>query len=314
MNKDIDASMKLTEDAVKAYGTQENSFKDKDTKSKQTQALVKTIIAGQEERLNWPRFLEVESAAIPKPGEKGNLTETDPVNQVKLWRGEGNAGLKAYEWFQERMRKGVPSNEAVADAMSKQPLALAMINVEAIYSRWVYSVPRFLEAVDNKVFDEFKDTIADNLKDEEKELDTAKNRYKPKAADGAAWVVEIRGYTDFKEGPTLVKQGAGPQPPEVRHLRQRRRQGRALYRRRAGPREGEGLARVRLSRVPGRSVANQDRPVLPRSTAPRRRQRQPYGRGWNDGRGRRAGNRRAGNQAGRSWRRGGRHQRRHNRR
>lgn len=200
----INDGIKDTKGAVEAFTRQENKFKSMEEESRKTQARVKMIIAGNEERLNWPRFFEVETAALPHPGDKGNLnSDTD---QIRLWRGEGNVGVAAYEWFQRRMRTGVPIEQALADAQSKEPLSLAMVNVEAVNTRWVFSVPKFLEAVDNQVYDTFKEDMADTLREDEREKDDAKGgRFKPKAPDGPGWIVEIRGYTDHKDGRNFIQ-------------------------------------------------------------------------------------------------------------
>ena len=183
---------------------------------------MKKIIAGQEERLNWPRWVEVFTASLPRPGDNGNLTETSfrfnstvpapdqpAFNQVQLWRGEGRAGLDALEWFNRRMQKGVPIEEAVADELSAHPKSLAMVNVETVHTRYVTDINAFLQATDKVVLDKFTDSIAEWMKDDERELDTSvpdKPRQKPKAPAEAGWVVEIRGYTDHDKGGTFVRQ------------------------------------------------------------------------------------------------------------
>jgi hypothetical protein len=199
----INDGIKDTKTAADAFAKQETKFKSMEEDSRKTQARVKMIIAGQEERLNWPRFFEVETAVMPRPGANGNLNgDTD---QIRLWRGESDAGVAAHEWFQRRMRTGVPIEQALADAQSKEPQALAMVNVEAVNTRWVFSVPKFLEAVDTQVKDAFNEDIADYLKEEERERDDTKGRFKPKAPEGPGWVVEIRGYTDHKEGQRFIR-------------------------------------------------------------------------------------------------------------
>lgn len=210
----------MTEKAVKAFDAQNNTFSTKLTQSALKQKEVKTIIAGQEERLNWPRWVEVFTATLPRPGNNGNLNDAsfrfnstipvpgDPlINQVQLWQGSGNAGINALEWFNRRMRSGVPIEEAVLDATSKNPEALAMVNVEAVYPRYVNDINAFLAAADKKVLTEFGDSIADWMKDEEREKDEAvPGRWKPKGPPEPGWVIEIRGFTDHKEGATFVRQ------------------------------------------------------------------------------------------------------------
>src|SRR5262249_5195618 len=161
---------------------------------------------GQEERLNWPRYIEVFTSALPRPGAGGNLTETGvqvnsslttPFSQVQLWKGEGSAGQDALEWFNRRMQRGVPIEDAVADETSEPPKALAMINVETVHTRYVSDIGAFLAAADKVVQNTFVDQIANWMKDDEREPDpAAEGRFKPKAPAEKGWVVEIRGFTD----------------------------------------------------------------------------------------------------------------------
>jgi type IV pilus assembly protein PilM len=197
--------------AVSAYGSQESKFNSAVGKSKDEQRAAKTIIAGQEERLNWPRFFEVLTAAMPHPGEKGNLPDA-------MWKGSGQAGVEALQWFERRMKTGVPIEQAMIDDASAHPKNLAMVNVEAVHTRWVTDLPGLLAAVDNAVYGDptqkstgvtnFGENIADTMKEDEREKDEAQGgRFKPKWTneDKKGWVVEIRGYTDHAGGQQFVK-------------------------------------------------------------------------------------------------------------
>jgi len=201
-----DATDKATA-AGGAHGTQETKVKGKLDEAQGGLREVKLILAGQDERLNWARFFEVQTATMPRPGDKensGNLTDAD---QVALWRGAGDVGVEALKWFEKRMRNGVRIEDAVDDERSENPKNLAMVNVEAVHTRWVTDPAAFLAAADAEVYgDPEKKTglgtyIADYMKAEEKEADPARNGnlkpvWKGEAGQGA-WVVEIRGYTDY---------------------------------------------------------------------------------------------------------------------
>jgi len=213
-----DPSIKKAEEAVKqatsAYSSQESKFASAKNKAEDTQREVKTILAGLEDRLNWPRFFEVQTAAMPRPGEAkdgGNLNADD--EQRRLWRGEGEAGVAAFEWFKHRMSRGVPIEQATDDDRSDHPQRLAMVQVEAIHTRWVNDIGKFLEAADATVYGDpsknvgFGENIAETMKDEERVPDEAQGgRLRPKLpVEGGAWVVEIRGFTDHQEGRTFVR-------------------------------------------------------------------------------------------------------------
>ena len=212
-DKNIDQGIQMTKTAGTAYSAQQSKFDEELAKSKQKQDETKFIIAGQEERLNWPRFVEVFTASLPRPGADGNLTETNakansttpPFNQEQVWKGEADAGVKAYEWFRDRMSKGVPIEEAIADARSDMPKSLAFVNIETVHTRWVNNANAFLQAADAQVKSRYNINIADWMTDEEREKDEALGgRWKPKAGDGGAWVIEIRGYTDHRGGRTFL--------------------------------------------------------------------------------------------------------------
>jgi type IV pilus assembly protein PilM len=201
----VDEGIKSAKNASSAYGSAESAYNQRKQQSKTTQEQVKLIIAGQEERLNWSRFLEVETAAMPRPGdpkkEGGNL-------EPSVWMGSGNVGLEALQWFKKRMRDGVKLDEALSDAASKHPSNLAMVNVEAVNTRWVTDLGAFLEQVDEYCYNVsgWGDVIANSMREDEVEMDEAKGRKKPKKVEGAGWVVEIRGFTDHQRGPQFLKQ------------------------------------------------------------------------------------------------------------
>ena len=213
-DKDIDKGIEMTKSAGTAYSGQESKYTTKLADSKKKQDETKLIIAGAEERLNWPRLTEVFTASLPRAGDNGNLNEAqakvnssvEVFDQNKLWKGEGRAGQEAYDWFLRRMSEGVLVEQAIADANSDKPKSLAFVNIETVHTRWVNNTSAFLTAADEQVQTRFSVPIADWMKDDERERDEAKNRWKPKAPEGGAWVVEIRGYTDHKGGRRFIEQ------------------------------------------------------------------------------------------------------------
>jgi hypothetical protein len=116
------------------------------------------------------------------------------------------------EWFQNRMKKGVPVDDIREDQNSPHPKALAMVNVEYFHTRWVNDVNAFLQAADAQVQDKFNLAIADWMPDAEREKDESKGgRWKPKGTAEGGWVIEIRGWTDYddevKGGRTFINRG-----------------------------------------------------------------------------------------------------------
>ncbi len=206
--------------AISAHDSQKTKYEDTVKTSLAEQARGKTVIAGQEERLNWPRFYEVETAVMPRPGDKsegGNLYD----NPEFKWKGAGDVGVEALNWFKQRMARGVPIEQALADDASDHPKNLALVNVEAVHTRWVSNPAEFLAAADDAVYGDGKTRgygkfIADTMLDSERDpRDEPKDHFKPawkfpppapgeKAPDGV-WAVEIRGYTDHKDAPDFLK-------------------------------------------------------------------------------------------------------------
>ncbi|MDY3561314.1 type IV pilus assembly protein PilM [Gemmata sp. JC673] len=216
-DKNVDKGIQMTKDAGSKYSAQESTYNTKLAEKNKKQDETKLIIAGQEERLNWPRFTEVFTASLPRPGlakDGGNLTEVGgtvndspdlpPIDQTKLWNGA--TGQRAYDWFVQRMSEGVPIERAIEDSRSKYPEALAFLNIETVHTRWVTNASAFLAAADDQVQFRFGNPIADWMKNDEREKDAEKGRWKPKAAEGGAWVIEVRGYTDHTGGRRFVEQ------------------------------------------------------------------------------------------------------------
>jgi hypothetical protein len=140
---------------------------------------------------------------MPRPGDPKSGGNLDPT----LWIGAGNAGIEAKAWFDRRMREGVKVEDALKDSTSRHPANLAMVNVEAVHTRWVHDLGMFLEAVDEFVYtgSGWGDKIAESMREDEREMDEAKGRLKPKKIEGVGWVVELRGYTDHREGVQFIK-------------------------------------------------------------------------------------------------------------
>ena len=220
--KQIADAIKSSEGAVQEAGRQDSAYSAKVNEVKDTTGQLKAIIAGNDERLNWPRLNEVFSAAMPRPGDNGNLNATP--EQIKLWKGADNSGIEAVRWHLQRQLTGVPIELADDDARSENPKHLALVNVEAVYCRWVDDVQAFLTAADAAVYGDpntktgFGESIADYMRDKtsdaaddaEREKDEAQNgRWKPKyKPGGGGWVFEVRGFTDHDRGNRQFMQDA----------------------------------------------------------------------------------------------------------
>ena len=205
-SKEIDKGIEAAKGAVTAATAKDAEESGKKSTVGEVTKELKTNNAGADERLNWPRFTEVFSAALPRPGETGNL---DPG----IWQGNQDAGQKALQWFQERMRSGVSKDQAILDEMpdNPNPKNLAMVNVEAFTARWVDDLPKFYERMDAKVFAPegqggFGADIARNMRPDEREpREQDAKRFKPKVPPGGGWVIEVAGYTEHTNGEAFVE-------------------------------------------------------------------------------------------------------------
>jgi len=232
-DKRIEAARAKVQTAITAFSGQETKYNTAIATSLEAQARGKTVIAGQEERLNWPRFYEVQTIAMPRPGDINN---SDPKSGGNIpstdfnWKGAGDVGIEALRWFKDRMARGVPIEQALEDDRSAHPANLAVVNVEAVHARWVTNPAEFLAAADAAVYGDvdkkigYGKYIADTMLPDEREPrspEPEEKHFKPlwKAAAPAAdkpgaappaelpgaWVVEIRGYTDHQNAPAFLR-------------------------------------------------------------------------------------------------------------
>lgn len=200
----IDEAIKGAGTAVSAFKTQETQIAAKTAAVAATQADVKAIITGNDERLNWVRLQEVLVAALPRHGDAasgGNLTDPD---QVKLW--STPEGERAYKKYLERLSEGIPLERLYDDDLTEH---LANVNVEAVHARYTDNLANFLANADTYAVKNYKTNIAesDDLLPAEKEDDTSVTppRPKPKIGEGGGWVVEVRGYTHHELGTRFLR-------------------------------------------------------------------------------------------------------------
>jgi type IV pilus assembly protein PilM len=207
----ITKAMDTAKSAVGRVGEQETKFTSATGAISDSKKLVKAVVSGQDERLNWIRLYEVLGAALPRPGDGA-----DPGNmRPEVWKtAEGQA---AYAKFLERMRDGVKLEDALEyERKGEHPKNLAMVNLETVHARWVDNLPAFFQKADDEVYGDptvkpargFGASIARVMLPDEKKQDEATKRYKPEIKEGGGWVIELRGYTDFQS----KEAGLGAEP------------------------------------------------------------------------------------------------------
>jgi type IV pilus assembly protein PilM len=142
---------------------------------------------------------------------------------------------QAINLYYGRVRQGVPPEKMYDTTLSA---SLPVINIEAIDCRWTDNLQGFLDNANRYAFQTHGQNIVEDLKDEraiqvpkakknpddpdteelklpaEREKtdapnvrgsDPSKHNYNPKAPEGGAWVVELRGFTYHKDSWVFVR-------------------------------------------------------------------------------------------------------------
>ena len=208
-DKKIATAIGKAEGAVKAAKTQEDSRTKKEGEKKAAETEVKAIVSGNEERLNWARIMELISAALPVPEYAkdgkvlvaGNL---DLPDQRPYW--VTNPQQAAIAKHYDRIAAGVPLTKLFDDDKSED---LPTVNIEAVDCRYSDNVQNFL--ANAQVFADAKSGLKMKLdfppNMEMVENDDPNPNYKqvPKAPEGGAWIIEIRGYTYNRDATNFLR-------------------------------------------------------------------------------------------------------------
>jgi type IV pilus assembly protein PilM len=173
--------------AVAAAKAQDDAFAKAKKDAQDEEEAVKSIVAGQAERLNWMNLTKFISEALPQPDGK-NLP---PDRKTLYWDTRPNiknavnmSGKEAFEEYQTRLREGLkPPAEDVKDV---DPLPrgidnLVQISIESVDARFCDDLPTFWKAA-TKGLEEARVRPLEHYK-----------KVLPKDKDG--WVVEVTGYT-----------------------------------------------------------------------------------------------------------------------
>jgi len=204
-------------------------------------AEVKAIVSGSEERLNWPRVLEVINAALPKPGlvgpdgqivSYGNMELKDP-DQQRYWT-DGKAQL-ALKKQRERVARGISLEEIFDDDKTED---LPTVNIEAVDARYTDNLQGFLlnaqmfaESTSGlNIFADLPFPAEQRVKNEPLlvapvpgapgtppaaaapppgapgvPFNAKRPLETPKAPYGGGWIIEIRGYTFNHDGTNFIR-------------------------------------------------------------------------------------------------------------
>ena len=196
----IAKSMSKADTVVKAAKDQETDRNKKETDKAAAIAEVKAIVSGNDERLNWARLMELISASLPVPGvidksgtvkSMGNL---ELPEQQPYWKKAEQQTAIAKHF--ERIASGVPLSKLFDDDKAED---LPTVNIEAVDCRYSDNVQTFL--INAQAYAERTSGLPIMLdfpaNAEKVPVDDPTSKFKeaPKAPEGSAWIIEIRGYT-----------------------------------------------------------------------------------------------------------------------
>jgi type IV pilus assembly protein PilM len=165
----IEDSIKKGDSAVKEVESWKSRCLAKEAEIETNEKAVKSVIAGQDERLDWLRLSQYLSEILPDPT---NLPK-NPQIRGKYWNA---AAERAHDNLAKRIAAPL-SNDNKADEEKELP-DLIQVNIEAV-------LPMFTN--DLKVF-------YANL-ERDKKFDGMPQRDKDNPPEGPGWVVELRGFT-----------------------------------------------------------------------------------------------------------------------
>lgn len=166
---------KDVESTVKRFKSEVDSVERKIEDSKKA---VKSIVFGQDERLNWMRFNQFVNHSLPRP-DGSNLSDTA---RRMFWN------QRAAEAYQKFLAQETGKQQGGDDEKWRDDLIQA--NVEAIFS----------------VFTDDLASYFNRLKGSTQYMETMLEKDQKTPPEGKGWVVEVRGYTYHRAEYDFVNQ------------------------------------------------------------------------------------------------------------
>ena len=209
----ISSSISSAETVTNAAASLDSQIAAKRSENEKTTTEVESIIAGHGERENWLKLNQFVNESVPIPGPADE--KASPVRGYHNML-EGRLpeywntvpGRRAIVKLQERVGKGIDPINALADDDMREHLA--MVDIEAIYSRYTTNLKSAYEALEQQrrrdvggplsfpgsflAPDEWWEKKTDRPhppRNERGELNV-REELKP---DGEGWLVEVRGST-----------------------------------------------------------------------------------------------------------------------
>lgn len=184
----VETAIKKANDTAGRASSMESAFQTAKTNALKEEEAVKSIVAGQAERLNWLKLYRFISDAIPQPDGKNLPPDTVDeyfVKQQSRTRG-AMSGKEAYTEYVRRIRDGfkplkpLDDKQEAADTMPPGIDDLVQFSIESIDCRYCDDLPTFWKAATtNREEGDVRPT----------------DHFKKKLPEGKGWVVEVTGYT-----------------------------------------------------------------------------------------------------------------------
>jgi type IV pilus assembly protein PilM len=164
-----DARKNFGKPAIQAAEEGNKQYQAKAQEVDQLKKLVRSVVAGQEERINWLMLNKHINDCLPRP-DLANLTD-------KQKAAYGEKGKAAYDKFLARQA----ANRGEAQSVDDEDLVL--INLESCNSLYCDDLSAYFN----------------RLKEANKVLDSMPKEDQEKPPTGAGWIVELRGYTNHRD-------------------------------------------------------------------------------------------------------------------
>jgi type IV pilus assembly protein PilM len=201
----VQRAIKGATDAKANADRAKSQFEAVKKKAKDEEDAVRTIVAGQFERDNWPELYKFISAAIPQPDgrpreftifdEEGNEAETIKLDNVPqdVAGQYVKPGEKAY---QEYLSKHVTADAAKEGSNEPTPGTedLIQFNIESVQAFYCDNLSSFWDQVKQ----------SDRIKKNRQEFVRPKEQY-AKNPTGAGWIIEVHGWTYHRQKENFIK-------------------------------------------------------------------------------------------------------------
>ncbi len=207
-DKRVEKAVVAAGDAAKKAQSAKSALDAAKKKARDEEDAVRTIVAGQFERDNWPELLKFLNAAIPQPdirkkleykvlAEDGNVAETITLDDIPFDLPEVQTKYvpKATKAYQEYLSQRVVSgSKEGADEPNQSVQDLVQFNIESVQAFFCDNLGTYWDLVKK----------SDRVKRNREEWVRPKDHFQ-KPPQGAGWIIELHGWTYHSDGESFIK-------------------------------------------------------------------------------------------------------------